>query len=512
MIDITVGDLLVRAAKLYPKKMATAYQGNCENFSDFYNDTLKYKDYLENHGCTKGDRVAVISRNRPEILKLLFASALAGYVFVPINFRLTEGEVSFLIDDCEPSILFTDETFKNTCNKAANASKKFNTQNIADIQFPLETLKDNLPSNYSIDVKPEDLFGIFYTSGTTGSPKGVMLSHRNMLSGVINHTIAYQLSPSDICLHIMPLYHTMESSLALCQFFVGGGNVIEDHFDKNKFWETIDFYGVTHTTGVFTMLQGMLEASKKIDGSAGKTLKTISLGGQSVPRDIMEKAISILGEGRIIQVYGLTEASPLVTYLPREDMLDTSSENKLIGSVGKELYLCKVKIINAEGNEIGPNQPGEVLVNGSNVMMGYWKRDDDTKNALSNGWLHTGDIGKIDEDGYLFLVDRMKDLIISGGENITPGEVEEVIFGHPNVIECSVFGVSDDTWGESVVGAVCVNDSSITEKDIQSYCLAHLAKYKVPKHIIFMDSLPKDPVGKIQKRILKQSILDYTGE
>lgn len=512
MIDITVGDLIARSAKLYPNKMATVYQGRRETFADFYRDTLVYKNYLERNGCVKGDRVAVISRNCPEILKILFASALSGYVFVPINFRLTAGEVSFLLGDCEPSILFTDETFSNICMVAANEAESFDIERVVNINIPLETSASIPPPLLSTDIKPEDLFGIFYTSGTTGSPKGVMLSHGNMLSGVINHTIAYQLSPADICLHIMPLYHTMEASLALCQFFVGGGNVIEDHFDKDRFWETIDQYGITHTTGVFTMLQGMIETAKHVDQNVGKTLNTISLGGQSVPKEIMEKAISTLGEGRIMQVYGLTEASPLVTYLPREDMLGNSCAKRLIGSVGKELYLCKVKVVDTEGDEVGPNQLGEVIVNGPNVMMGYWKRDSETSNSLKNGWLHTGDIGRFDEEGYLFLVDRMKDLIISGGENITPGEVEEVIFGHPCVIECSVFGIPDDTWGESVVAAVCVNTDSISEDELKSYCLQHLAKYKVPKHVVFMDELPKDPVGKIQKRILKQSVVGHSGE
>lgn len=208
----------------------------------------------------------------------------------------------------------------------------------------------------------------------------------------------------------------------------------------------------------------------------------------------------------LFQVYGLTEASPLLTYLPRSEMVLEGEASRRLGSIGKEMFSCYVRVVDEQDKDIEPGQFGEIIARGPNVMQGYWHRSEETEEALRGGWLRTGDVATVDSDGYIYIVDRKKDLIISGGENISPREVEEVIYQHPKVRECSVIGIPDDRWGEQVRAIVVLRpDETLVESELLSFCKARLAKYKMPKSIVFVDQLPKDPVGKIQKRILRES-------
>ncbi len=508
MFDITVGDLLLRAARLYPGKVATWYEGRSQTFAEFHADVQRYRSYLSHSGLARGDRVAVLSRNNPELLKLMFAAALHGCIFVPINFRLAAKEVAFVLADSGASLVFADRFFLDTARSAMTEVPSLPAERLVELNGDFSLASANpLDGTPPDSVTGEDVFGIYYTSGTTGNPKGVVLSHCNMVAGVLNHTIAYGLGPADVCLHIMPLYHTMEASMALCQFFVGGSNVIEDHFDEKRFWSIVDAYGVTHVTAVFTMLSGMLACAPAPDTGSGESLRTISLGGQAVPVEILKEAVRQLGNDRLIQVYGLTEASPLATWLAREEIRLDSARVHRLGSVGKDLFLTRTRVVDDEGNDVGIDEVGEIVVAGPNVMRGYWKREEETADTVKNDWLHTGDVGYRDADGFLYIVDRKKDLIISGGENISPREVEEVLFSHPRVLECSVFGIPDARWGEAV-GAAVRAEGKPDEQELIEYCAQSLGKYKIPRRIWFLDELPKDPVGKIQKRLLRAQLAD----
>lgn len=498
-MHMTIGELLQRAVRLYPHKIVTWYRDQAQDYQSFAQDVERYRAALEAHGLARGDRVAVLSRNHPGMLKALFACALQGVVIVPVNFRLTAAEVAFVLQDSGTRLLWADEHFMPVAQEALAHAEDLASMICEPLDAPLALEPD---AAQPAAVEAEDLFGIFYTSGTTGNPKGVMLSHANMMAGVVNHTVAYGLGPADVCLHIMPLYHTMEASMALCQFFVGGGNVIVENFDAQGFWPMVQRYGVTHVTAVFTMLSGMLEHLPTREALQASSLHTISLGGQSVPVEVMRRAVEELGNDRLIQVYGLTEAAPLLTFLPREDVrIDTESIHRL-GSVGKDFFLTETRVVDDDGKPVPQGELGEVVARGANIMMGYWQRPDDTERTVKHGWLHTGDIGRYDADGYLYIVDRKKDLIISGGENIAPREVEEVIFQHPNVLECSVFGIPDERWGETV-GAAVTTREPMTEQALIEHCAQSLARYKLPRKVWFLESLPRDPVGKIQKRILR---------
>ncbi len=498
---MVIGSLPVQCARRYPKKAATIFQDQTQTFDQFNARINALGDGLKKLGLKKGDKVSIISRNNPQMLEVMFAAAKCGMIFVPINFRLTAPELEFVINDAEINILFVGEHYREIVHEVQR-----------NIQCPhVITLGDGYESLISkgatkepdVSVAPGDLFAIFYTSGTTGGPKGVMLTHDNFLSAAMNHIIAYQMSPLDVCYHSQPFYHTMQASLAVCTFYVGGSNFIVDHFDGHEFWAHVRDHGVTGITLVFTMLVDILDAFEE-GGYEKGSLHTFTVGGQSVPVDVIRRTCTLLGPGMIFQVYGLTEASPLLTYLPRQEMVLEGEASRRLASIGKELFNCHVRVVDEEDRDVTPGQFGEIIARGPGVMQGYWKRPDETAATLRGEWLRTGDIATVDREGYLYIVDRKKDLIISGGENISSREVEEALRRHPGVHECAVIGISDPKWGEQVKACVVLRPGeTASEAEIIAFTRNHLAKYKMPKSVAFLPALPKDPLGKIQKRILR---------
>jgi long-chain acyl-CoA synthetase len=255
---------------------------------------------------------------------------------------------------------------------------------------------------------------------------------------------------------------------------------------------------------VFTMLLPLLDEYEKLGRENTGTLRTLALGGQTTPIEIIRRAVRLLGTDIMMIVYGLTESSPYLTYLSKKDLAENGGYSRKISSVGKEMFSCSVRVVGEDGREIEAGGIGEVIGKGPNVMMGYYNREEENKSVLRDGWLYTGDVATMDEEGFIYIVDRKKDLIISGGENISPREVEDVIYRHPAVSECSVIGVADAKWGEHVL-AVVVNKPGVElrEETLIEFCRQDLAGYKIPRSVVFVEALPKDPVGKIQKKILR---------
>jgi acyl-CoA synthetase (AMP-forming)/AMP-acid ligase II len=499
---MVIGELPALCARRYPNKKATVYRGQSRTFAEFNDRVNRLVSAIRRLGIKPGDKVAALSRNNPEVLEIMFAAAKAGTIYVPINFRLVAEELRFVINDAGIDIFFVGEDFSEI---VAAIKDDIQVTHMIPMESEYEKLLATGESEEPpIISRPDDLFAIYYTSGTTGGPKGVMLTNENFLSAAINHVIAYKLGPHDVCLHVMPFYHTMEASMVVCQFYVGGTNVIADAFNADEFWRLVAEEGITHITLVYTMLIDITAAYKKMDYSKG-SFRVFSLGGQTTPVAVIRDAIETIGPGSAFIVYGLTEASPLITYTPPEDMVLEGPRSRLLGSVGKEMFSCHVRVVDDNDNDIKPGELGEIIVQGPNVMRGYWKRPKETEETLRGGWLRTGDVGTIDEEGYIYVVDRKKDLVISGGENISPHEVEDVLYKHPAIKECSVIGVPHEKWGEQVMAVVVlIEGKKATEQELISYCIEHLAKYKCPKNITFIDSLPKDPVGKVQKRILRE--------
>ncbi len=496
-----ISELPTRCARRYPEKDATVFEGKRRSFREFNERVNRAANALNALGVRKGEKVAVLSRNRPEMLEIMFACAKLGVIYVPINFRLGAQEVRFVLKDVEAESLFLERGFADRLDEAGRAAVERVFVLEDDYEGLLTEASDDEPD---AEVSTGDVFAIFYTSGTTGTPKGVMLTHENFGSAVINHTVAYKLGPDDICLHVMPFYHTMEASMAVCQFYVGGTNVIVQAFDAREFWDLVREEGVTHITLVYTMLIEILDEYEAGDRDLNR-LRSISAGGQAVPVEVIRRTLRVLGPDKLFVVFGITEASPLLAYLSKEDIGTGESHPERLSSIGKELFECHVRVVDEEGDDVAPGELGELIARGRNVMKGYYNRPEATAEALRGGWLRTGDVATVDEDGYLYIVDRMKDIIISGGENIAPREVEEVLYSHPAVAECSVIGVPDERWGERVHAVVVFKRGASADAEaLISHCRESLANYKCPGSVALADTLPRDPVGKIQKKVLRE--------
>lgn len=499
---MVIGDLPVQCARRYPNKKAFIYEGRSLTFHEFNQRVNKLAHAILNLGLKPGSKIAVLSKNNPEMVEICFATAKTGMIYVPLNFRLVPVELKFVINDAEIDFLFVGDAFKKEIDTIKN---EISVPHIVQMESEYEPLIASADSKEpAIPVKPDDIFSIFYTSGTTGGPKGVILTHANFLAGVVNNVIAYKLGPSDVCLHVQPFYHTMQKNMVLCQFYVGGTNVIMNNFDGHEFWKSVERDGITHITLVYTGLVMILDALEEGKYNIG-TLKNYAVGGQTTPLPILQRAVRLLGPEVVFVVYGLTEASPLVTYLPKEDVALEGIGLKRLASVGKELFSCHVRVVDKDGKDVKPGEMGEIIARGPNVMIGYWKSPEETKSTLEGDWLHTGDMATVDENGYIYVVDRKKDLIISGGENISPHGIEDVLHLHPAVQECAAIGVPDEKWGEQVKAIVVLKKGQkATEKEMIQFCIDRLARYKLPKSVDFLDALPKDPVGKIQKKILRE--------
>ena len=503
---MVIGELTTRAARRYPDKKATLYKGRSQTFSEFNSRVNRLLDAFHQKGLEKGNKVSVYSRNNPEMLEILFAAAKGGMPWVPINFRLAPAELKFVINDAEIDLLIVDEQFWDVIQSIKN---DLSVEKIVCLGDEYEKMIDSGSSEEPpIITEPADLFSLMYTSGTTGGPKGVLLSHENFMAGVINHTIAWRLGPNDVFYHAMPFYHGMESSMALCMFGVCGTGVIVDVFNGDDFWKLVQEEGITYSVGVYTMMIEIIRAYKEGGYSRG-SFKSFACGGQTIPSATIRDSLETIGEGSIFQVYGLTESSPLLTCMQQEDIVLGGEASKHMAAIGKELFFCHVRVVDKDDNDVKPGELGEIIGRGPNVSQGYWKRPKETAEAFQDGWIRTGDIGTVDEDGYIYHKDRRKDLIITGGENVSSYEVEDVVYKHPSVDMCSVIGVPHEKWGETVKAVVVLRQGqNATEDEIIEHCKKYLAKYKVPTTVSFADDLPKDETGKISKLILRNKYAD----
>ncbi len=504
-----VGELLTRAAKLYPNKTASIFKDIRLTYCQLNERTNSLANALKSIGVKPQDRVAVICHNSHNFLEVFFAIVKIGAVSTNLNWRLSPKELTFLIKDSEARIVFLSKHFEYLFEPLRqNLGNKVQFVTI-DYSMP-ETLDYGvLVSDYSkkepeVNVGYDDTVLQIYTSGTTGRPKGVMLSHKNIISNAVNTIIEMQWLRSTKFLSVLPIFHIGLYSPLNC-IFMGGTNIFLDKFDSEAVLSTINKEGVSRMGLAPVMFKFLLDYPDfdKFDLSS---LEVITYAGAPMPLPLLRRAMKKFGCA-FYGSFGMTEMSPIMTILPPEDHLlyGTDHDKKKLRSVGRPILNVEVKVVDENGSDCSPGVVGEIIGSGETVMKGYHNMPDATVECIRDGWYYTGDMGYMDEYGYLYIVDRKKDMIISGGENIYPKEVEDIIIQLDGVAEVAVIGVPDDTWGEAVKAIIVRKaGATLTEGDIIEHCKKNIASYKKPKSVNFVEILPKNPTGKILKHKLRE--------
>lgn len=435
----------------------------------------------------KGERIAILSHNRIEYIVLLFAIAKAECVAVPLNIRLSATELVFQLNDSGSKVIFAE---KENAEFAASLIEQSELQSMEFMEDLCQGTQTSFVNENTIN--EEAPYIICYTSGTTGKPKGAVLTQSNMFWNAVNNKLAIDLTSEDRSIVLLPLFHIGGIGLfAFPALFSGGTIVIPGKFEPEKAMSMIQEHKVTIVMGVPTIHQALL-TSPSFQTADLSAVRWFYNGGAPCPRELIDAYFDrgfLFGQG-----FGMTETSPTLFMLTKED----APRKK--GSIGKPVLFSEYKLIDSDGKEVEKGEVGELAVRGPNIMKEYWNRPDATKDSLKDGWLLTGDLAKTDDEGFLYIVGRKKEMIISGGENIYPLEVEQVISQLRDVVEVAVVGNADPLWGE-VPEAFIVkrNGSALTEGDVIQYCQGKLAKYKIPKKVTFLNGLPKNATGKIQK-------------
>ena len=510
---MNMGQCLTKSARTFPDNLAIAYGKRKLSYAEFNSRANRLANALCKCGIQQGDNVAVLMYNCPQMLESMFAGFKAGCGVIPINFRLHPKEYTFIIKHSEAKAVIVSPEFNEEIIKTGDLFPRVKSivtvsgarDNLLDYESLLAAESERFDD---ADVDADDVAWIFYTSGTTGSPKGAMLTHRNLLSMTMNFyaDMAPGFGSSDVALHAAPLSHG-SGCYALPNIAKGAANVILESksFDPETVLRTIQEHRVTNMFAAPTMIKRLID-SPAIDQYDHSSLKYLNYGGAPMLVEDLIDAMRKLG-GCLVQLYGQAESPMTITYLPHDNhVFDGDSDQvKRLASAGIPRTDVEVKIFDSDGNELSPGETGEIVTRSDLVMKGYWREPEATAETLRDGWLHTGDLGYMDERGYLFLMDRSKDMIISGGENIYPREIEEAIVQHPAVREVAVIGVPDPQWGEEIKAVVSlVPGRTVTETELIDFCTEHIARYKKPRSVDFVDELPKNNYGKITKRELRE--------
>lgn len=467
-------------------------------------------------GTRRGDRVAGLLSNCHRFAELYLAAAQIGVVLVPLNVRLSPRELAKLIEHSEAVGLVAGSHFRETLGAMAEIlprmkfliGSNLHGEGCLDYEDLIAASSSRrIDRNFNdgeVDIQ-------MYTSGTTGIPKGVLLTHRNLMANTLTGIFERRFTCQDVFLNASPMYHIADVEYFLQILSVGGTNVFIERFDPILFLDAVQKEKVTATWIVPTMIYDLL-ACPDLGKYDVTSLQTIFYGGACLSPELFRRARKAF-PCRFSLGFGLTEASPLISLLRPEDHQGEAKEiERRLRSCGREAFNVEVRIVDEAGKELNSGQVGEIVVRGANVMKGYWKMEEETRQALRGGWLHTGDMGRMDGEGYLFLVDRKKDVIKSGGENIYSREVEETIASHPAVKEVAVIGVPDERWGEAVKAVVVLQEGALCpEKEILEYCQAHLAGFKCPKSVSFVPFLPKNITGKVLKTELREKYRKANG-
>jgi long-chain acyl-CoA synthetase len=509
---MVLGDIPTKYARLEPERECLVCGEVRLNWKQLNERVNRLAHGLAGLGVKKDTKVAVLAFNCHRYVEIYYATSKLGAVAVPLNFRLSIEELTYVINHSDAEVLIVGAELMDAAvqimPKLENIRERISLEGEAEGWTDYEELlAASSEEEPDAEVDEDDLCQLQYTGGTTGLPKGVMLTHRNYITAAIGMGLSNYFEAGDATLQVLPIFHTAWWPI-LVHHCAGGKGVIVKRFDFNEILSIAQEERVTHINMVPILFSWILDFPylDKFDLSG---IKYLTYAGAPMPADLMKHLVEKFGP-IFQQGYGLTEAAPLVSILKEEDQCRLEGPPELtrrISSAGRESIVTEVRLVDEEDNDVPVGEIGEIAVRGKNIMKGYWKDPELTARALRGGWLHTGDMATADEYGFFYIVDRKNDMIITGGENVYPFEVEKVLYEHPAVLEAAVVGVKDKTWGEAVTAAVALKQGTqASEDELVTFVRERIAGYKTPKRVIFMDSIPKTAIGKILRREVREML------
>jgi acyl-CoA synthetase (AMP-forming)/AMP-acid ligase II len=477
-------------------------------YHEFNDRVNRLANGLIRFGLNKGDKVAVLLFNSIPLVEIFFASGKTGGVFTPVNFRFTAEEVFYILDHSDARFFIYGEEFSYLVEKIWPRLNKVQFyisvgNSTPSTEMHYETvLRESVPEEPEVFLSEEDECQLMYTSGTTGKPKGAILTHGNLLWNLFNTILGREEKEGETSIVIGPLYHTAAlNNHFLTRVAMAGTSVLVKHFEPEKVLELIEKERATVISGAPSAYHLMLSLPEgRFDA---RSITKCTTGASILPNETKERLAKLFPNlSGIYDVYGCTEATPSIAILKAKDSL------KKRECVGPAVPFLEVRIVDGQDQDLPVGEVGEVICRGPNVMKGYYKDEEATCEALRGGWLHTGDLARMDEEGFIYIVDRKKDMIVSGGENIYPREIEEVLYSYPKIEDAAIVGIPDPLWGESVRAVIVLKKGeTMTEEEVIEYCKNHLASYKKPKSVEFVENLPRNPSGKVLKTVLRESYL-----
>lgn len=515
-MDIYLTQSLHRAVQQNSSGIACRFGERSSTYAQLHDRVARLAAAFHRLGVRPGDRVGMLSHNSDCYLEYYLATWWAGAVVNPINVRWSAVEVAFSLQDCDTGVLLVDDSFEAMVPELLTLAPKLrdviythpsdaSSQRVDTPGTHLyESLIDSAEPMEDQRASGDTLAAIFYTGGTTGQPKGVMLSHRNLWASGLARMAQIHSVQGSTAVHVAPLYHLASAGRLITQVTIGGESVILPSFNPAELIACIERHRVREVTLVPSMIQMLLD-DPAFDPARLSSLQRISYGASPISEVTLDRALQLLPQVEFSQAYGQTEAAPVITLNPPESHVGEGRRLGRLRAAGRACYAVEVRIEDPQGQELPRGEVGEICARGPSVMLGYWNRPEETEHALRGNWLHTGDVGYMDGAGYVFIVDRLKDMIVSGGENVYSAEVEQAVRQHPAVADCAAFGVPSERWGESVHVAVVFKPGAQLDLDqLQSHCRSLIAGYKVPRSMEVLAALPMSAVGKVLKTALRQ--------
>ena len=503
--QLLIGEALKYAAHNVGDREAYIDGDRRLTYRELLTRSLHLAGWLQAQGIGVDDKVGCLLKNGLPFVELYFGVSLSGGVFVPVNFRLASKEIEYILNQSDVKILFVEEEFIDSVRsiiqnlpqvkiivpiKAENLEFEIHT-------IPYEAIFSTTTEYKLVNLTDDDAHAIIYTSGTTGKPKGAVLTHKNFYMNAMNKLYHSQPRKGSRQLIIPPLFHVAALSSLLQNCLIEGTIIIHREFQPDVVLKTVQDEKIETMFMVPAMWNFLFQVPNLSDYDLS-SMTNCSLGGAICPIEIKKRILEVFKNATILEAFGQTEMSPSTTYLAGEDALRKTE------SVGKPSINVRVRIVDNEMNDVPVGEVGEIVYQGPTTMKEYYKNEEATEEAFKGGWFHSGDLVRMDEEGYIYVVDRKKDMIISGGENIFPKELEDVLYSHPDILEAAVVGIPDPKWGETVKAYIVLKSGrQMTEEQVIQFCQSSIASYKKPRTIEFMESLPRNAAGKVLKMVLR---------